>query len=349
MKMNAIERLDAFIRGEDPDRIPVYPLMMTRAARMIDLPFSQYCLDYKKQADAMIFAAEKVGAECIHPSGHPYCEAQAYGLEVEYPEDDLPLAKKHLINGEEQFTFVWPINPENHDFMMNRVKGVEYYREQKGDDLVICGHHEGVLAEYADLRGLGEACMDLYDYPDEMKSMLGIICENACRWGALQAAAGAHFMSIGDAACSQIGPDLYEEFVYPHHLKMVEFYHDLGVRVKFHICGDIRPILPMLIKTGADMIDVDHLVDDIGPFVDLLGPHQVFCGNLDPVSVIRDGTVERIQAEAEKWIRQSRGRGIISGGCEIPVDTSLENLLALYECGETLLPLWQDLKTTGCV
>jgi len=204
--MNAIERLNNFIEKKDPDRLPVYPLMMRQAAALAGVKFGQYCQDHKAQADAMIDSAVRFGSECVHPSGYPYCEARAYGLEVEYPEDDLPIARTHLIQSSEDFNLIRKINPEDFPFMMDRVKGIKYYRENKGDDLVICGHHEGVLAEYADLRGLGEACMDFFDYPDEVHSMLTTIRENALKWGKLQIEAGAHYMSIGYAACSQIGP-----------------------------------------------------------------------------------------------------------------------------------------------
>ena len=40
--MNAIERLDAFIQGNDPDRIPVYPPIMSQAARLAGIPYGQY-------------------------------------------------------------------------------------------------------------------------------------------------------------------------------------------------------------------------------------------------------------------------------------------------------------------
>lgn len=342
--MNAIERLDAFLKGDDLDRLPVYPLMMRQAAKMAGIAYGKYCQDYKAQADSMMYSAEKLHAECVHPSGYPYCEARAYGLQVEYPEDDLPIAREHLIRKSEDFSVIRSLNPENYDFMMDRVRGIAYFKESKGDDLVICGHHEGILAEYSDLRGLGEACMDFFDIPEELHEYFEIIRENACRWGALQVEAGAHFMSIGDAACSQIGPDLYRDFIFPHHKKMVSFYHDLGARVKLHICGDISSLIPMLIETGADMIDVDHLVEDITPYLSLLKDHQLFCGNLNPVDIILNGRVNEIKSGAEKWIKDSGGRGIISGGCEIPVHTPDSQLEALARTGVDLLDYWKQIR-----
>ncbi len=334
--MTASERALSFIKTGKSDRIPFHPLVMRLAASGAGIPFSKYCTDYRKQAEAMLFTAEKYGMECVHPAGWPYCEAIAYGLQVDFPYDDLPAAKRHLIlDPVKDIGLIQWFNIENTPVLMNRVNGVAEYRKLAGGDLFICGHHEGMFAEYADLRGLSGACMDLYDYPDMMRETFIIIMDNAKRWGKLQIEAGADCMSIGDAVCSQIGPDLYNKFIFNIHRELTEYYHSLGAAVKIHICGDTSPILPSLIRTGAEIIDIDHMVHNIKEFVPLLGPEQVFCGNLDPVTCLEKGTPEDIITKAEEWIADTAGRGILSGGCEITPDTPEENLYALSGCVRT--------------
>ncbi len=50
-----------------------------------------------------------------------------------------------------------------------------------------------------------------------------------------------------------------------------------------------------MIATGADIIDVDHLVPDISAFVSDLSAGQVFSGKCDPVTVIQDSDADYIQ------------------------------------------------------
>jgi len=86
-----------------------------------------------------------------------------------------------------------------------------------------------------------------------------------------------------------------------------------------------------MIATGADIIDVDHLVPDMGAFVSLLGTGQVFSGKCDPVTVIQDGDAGRIQRAVAASFAEAQGRAIVSAGCEIPRDTPAANMRAFSE------------------
>ncbi len=322
------ERTLKFLKGESNAAIPFHPLVMQYAAQCCNIPFREYCLDYQKQCEAMInfSRSEDYGMDCVHPSGFPYCEAEEYGLEVVYPENNLPYPIHNLIEDfEKDIHLIRPLNIESSRKMMNRVEGVALYNKLCGDELFITGHCEGPFAEYCDLRGTANAFMDLYDYPDEVKTSLNIITENAKKWITLQIQAGCHAFSIGDAVCSQISEEQYIEFVLPFHKELIKHVHTLGNYIKFHICGDTTKILPHLIKAGANIIDVDHLVKNIDQLIPLLSDKQVLCGNIDPVSIIRFGTPKEIEAATLDVIKRTQNKCILSAGCEIPLGTPQEN------------------------
>jgi uroporphyrinogen-III decarboxylase len=89
-----------------------------------------------------------------------------------------------------------------------------------------------------------------------------------------------------------------------------------------------------MISTGADIIDVDHLVPSMAEFVHLLGEKQVFSGKVDPVSVIQNGNAETIAAAVQKSWEEAQGRAIISAGCEITPETSPANMLAFEKAAK---------------
>ena len=140
--------------------------------------------------------------------------------------------------------------------------------------------------------------------------------------------AGAHCIGIGDAFCSQIGPRLYRNLAFEGEQQLVAHIHDLGAKAKLHICGNTTLILPDMIKTGADIVDVDHLVPSMAECSSLLGPHQVFSGKTDPVNVIQNGAAEQIAASVRNSSEQASGRVIVSAGCEVPPDTTIANMRA---------------------
>jgi uroporphyrinogen decarboxylase len=155
---------------------------------------------------------------------------------------------------------------------------------------------------------------------------MDIIIECAMEFISLQVKAGAHCIGIGDAFCSQIGPELYYHFAFTRQKKLVEHIHSEGALAKLHICGNTESILNGMIQTGADIIDIDHLVPNIGSFVSLLDKHQVFSGKSDPVSVIQFGSQESINKSVISDFMESKGRCIVSAGCEITPETSVENM-----------------------
>ena len=109
---------------------------------------------------------------------------------------------------------------------------------------------------------------------------------------------------------------------------IVDHAHSLGAKVKLHICGNTIAILPDMILTGADIVDVDHLVGSMKKFLPLLSANQVFSGNTDPVSVIQNGTLAQVEASVQSCFTSTKGRGIVSAGCEITPETTVERLSA---------------------
>jgi uroporphyrinogen decarboxylase len=157
---------------------------------------------------------------------------------------------------------------------------------------------------------------------------MDIIVECAMNFIFLQIKAGAHCIGIGDAFCSQIGPELYTQFAYSRQKKLVDYIHSEGALAKLHICGNTESILKQMIQTGADIIDIDHLVPSMEAFVPLISKYQAFSGKSDPVTIIQDGTPETIKQSVIDDFKQAKGRCIVSAGCEITPGTTCENMRA---------------------
>jgi uroporphyrinogen decarboxylase len=265
----------------------------------------------------------------------PYAEAEAFGLSVEYPDNAMPHETAPLIvNPATDIDKLTVPKLGDCHRMSGRVEQIRHFTRLCGDRFFIVGWVEGPVAEYADLRGLSNTCLDLFDVSGKVHQAMEIIMENAMNFITAQVKAGAHCIGIGDAACSQIGPDLYAEFSFERERKLVEHIHSLGALAKLHICGDTTSIMPKMIETRADIIDVDHLATDMANFAMLLKPGQVLCGNADPVSVIANSSPENIKEIVRSIHEQTGGHTIVSAGCEIVPDTPMANLRAFREAAD---------------
>jgi MtaA/CmuA family methyltransferase len=332
--MTGLQRTLDFLAGKPVDRRPFHPIIMRWAARYAGVKYRDFCLDYRAKAKAMIQCADDFGIDWVTVMSDPWAEAEAFGVTVEYPEDDLPIDTGGRLPDLEAAADLRPYHPLDHTRCVNRVNEIREFKRLVGDKYFIVGWVEGPVAAYADIRGISDAAMDFLDDPEACGRAMDVIVESAIEFITLQVEAGAHCIGIGDAFCSQIGPGPYRDLAFPREKRLVDHIHSLGAKAKLHICGNTSPIMPDMIATGADILDVDHLVPDMGVFAGFLSPYQVFSGKSDPVSVIQNGTPQQITASVRACRAEARGRVIVSAGCEVPPDTPLGNMNAFGSaCG----------------
>jgi len=326
--MTGLERTTAFIKGGKFDRPPFHPIIMRWAAKYAGTPYKDFCLDPLSKCRAMMLCARDFDIDWLTVMSDPWAEASAFGIQVEYPENNLPIDIGGHLPDALTAAKLQHYNPLENFRCLNRLKEIGEFKREAGDEFFIVGWVEGPVAEYVDLRKASEASVDFYLEPASVEKAMDIIVESAMEFITLQVKEGAHCIGIGDAFCSQIGPDLYQNFAFNRQKKMVDHIHNLGAIAKLHICGNTEAILPSMIATGADIIDIDHLVPSMSDYVALLGPGQVFSGKADPVSIIQDGTPDIIKQTVIDNLIEASGRSIISAGCEITPGTTVENMIA---------------------
>ena len=112
---------------------------------------------------------------------------------------------------------------------------------------------------------------------------------------------------------------------------MIKAVHDAGAKVKLHICGNINPVMHLIAQTGADIVDMDFMVD-MDRAEKILPKDCCICGNFNPVEIMYEGTPEMVKEATRKCMALSRkNHNFVAPGCEIPKDTPIENVLAMKE------------------
>jgi uroporphyrinogen decarboxylase len=324
--MNSLDRTVGFIEGKPVDRVPFHPILMRFAARYAGVRYRDFCLTAAGKCMANIRCATDFRSDWVNTMSDAYAEAEAYGTLLSYPDDDLPKVVSYAVEEISDIDRLRVLRTEDHPRMRERLSEIRGYSSKARDEFFIAGWVEGPLAEYCDIRDINLAMTDLYEYPDKVHKALDIITESAIDFITLQVRAGAHCIGIGDSVCSLISPELYMEFCFEREKALADHIHSLGAYAKIHICGNISAILPDVIRTGADIIDIDHRTGPVNEAVKHLSSRQVFAGKSDPVSVIQDGTQDRIRDSSLSFFREAEGRAILSAGCEVTPGTGNDNL-----------------------
>ncbi len=325
--MNPRQRFEARLRGERVDRVPNFDIMMQFAAHHIRQPLSRYYLDYRVLCEANFAVREAYSLDILQAISDPYREAADIGLHVEYPDDGLPVARRPLLPEPGDLLRLRVPDPAAGGRMTDRLEAVRLFHEQAGRDIPVMGWVEGALAEAADLRGVGELLMDLIDRPAWVHDLLEVTAALSVAFARAQVEAGADIIGLGDAIASQISPAAYREFALPYERRVFTTVREMGARGRLHICGDTSRILADMATSGADVIDVDWMVD-ISRAAAAFGDRAGICGNQDPVAVMLQGTPERVRESILACGRAGGPRWMSAAGCEIPDGTPPENLRA---------------------
>ncbi|MCL5985179.1 MAG: hypothetical protein M1371_01280 [Actinobacteria bacterium] len=157
----------------------------------------------------------------------------------------------------------------------------------------------------------------------------------------LEAAKGKiDIIHLGEDLGTQNGilfsPDKYERIFKPYYKLVTDMVHDYGAKVMLHSCGSVRKLIPNIIETGIDILDVVQ-VTAAGMAIDGLkrdfGDKLCFCGSVCVQSTLPFGSVEDVRKEIEFRKKLFPDGGLIIGPTHaIQVGTPLENILEMYRC-----------------
>jgi MtaA/CmuA family methyltransferase len=325
--LNSLDRVINRLKGKPVDRPPNFDILMTFAAHYIGQPLSHYYLDHRVLVEANLVVLEDFDLDIVQAISDPYRETADFGSEIIFPEDGLPVSNVPLLGRQEDLNKLTRLDPSKGRRMSDRLEAIDLFREKIGGQVPIMGWVEGALAEAADLRGVSSLLTDLYDYPGWVEELLERCVEVEMAFAQSQVNAGADIIGLGDAIASQISSAMYRRYALPYEQRIFNTVHELGALARLHICGNTTHILADVAQSGADIIDLDWMVD-MAKAASVFGNGPVPCGNFDPVRVMLQGTPDQVRQATIYSLRLGGPRSISAGGCEIPDGTPPENLRA---------------------
>jgi uroporphyrinogen decarboxylase len=332
--MNSKQRVVAALEGNLPDRVPVFLLSRRYSMKAANVSFKT-CLEDtsgEKYARAQADLWRLYGYDGVIDFGGVNAESAAFGSELTVSENESPSIDVPLLQDLEdiehlevpEITRIQPIIRQ-----LNVVKNLKKY---VGPEVPVFANVQCSFRSAAMLRGLNNLLIDLYENPDEIHKLLEKTTQMAMLYGRELVACGCDVLTFSNptASGSVISRKHYQEFVFPNDKKMLDFFRDIGVLSILHICGDVSDRLDLIAETGYHGISVDSVVD-LAYARKKVGNRVCLIGNVDVFEPLRRGTPEQVMKAAINCIRTAgtKGRYLLSAGCEVIPDTPEENLSAL--------------------
>jgi uroporphyrinogen decarboxylase len=335
--MTKRERLEHLLTGQQVSPPPFHPILMHFAARYAGSTYDILAQDHRVLVESNIQCLDAFDLDAVSVISDPFRETAAFGAQIDFPYDQVPRCRAPIVEAPSDVNDLPRPDIRTAPRTRDRIDGAREYRARLGNAVPLIGWIEGPLAEACDLAGVNRMLLWLITEPDAARRLMEKCLLTAQDFAQAQIEAGCGIMGIGDAICSQISLPMYRRFVWPLHQQLFTFVRGLGARLKLHICGDITHLLPALAELPIDILDLDWMVDIQNAHVQV-GPEMTLCGNLDPVRVIQDLSAQEVYTRGAALVEAEHGRRfILSGGCEITVNTPPENLAQLGEAryGET--------------
>ncbi|MBW1817002.1 MAG: hypothetical protein JRJ60_07565 [Deltaproteobacteria bacterium] len=369
--MARMERFEAAVALERPDRVPVMPLMTAFAPRARGLTQGEAWRDTEKGFQAMLDTFNDLGGfdRLYKPNlfwpmiGGRFCSSPVRVLLPgrQLPEDALNQIDERELFKREDYDKLAAVGwnafwEEQYEIMsggrtMDKVVSTqnrlldEYVREVElyhGMDIwpLFGAYVDSMTMAFSMARTLTQFTMDLYEVPDKVKAAMDASCDDLIQ-NALDVIERTKiplaFIVLERGSGFYYRLDVFEQFEWPYLKRYVDAFLSRGITPWFHFDTDWSINLPYLreLPKGKCVCDLDSMTD-IFKAKEVLDGYMCISGDV-PASLLTLGTSQDVREYCERLIDEvGRGGGFfLTTGCECPVDAKFENVKMMIDTAKS--------------
>jgi len=372
--MTPRERIEAAIRCEKPDRVPISPILDFFCARYKGVMLEKFINDNDLGRELLIQIFDEFGGwDATYQS--TTLNEFAFGL-------TLPMRMK--VPGRElppdmiwQFDEIPIIEVEDYDFAIahgflplwgklfpkmrphqspaqipeligawngQAIKDTQIW-ESRGVQCFTGVAISPPLDFFSMGRSLNEFSFDLHRRPEKVLAAMDAIIP-----GLIEAAVGGqkmisqatkwgfmtNFIGATRGSATFISPKMFEKFNWPYIKQIALGLLDAGITPLFHFDSDWTPLLEFFkdLPKGKCVLEMDS-VTDIFKAKKVLAGHMCLMGDV-PAALLTLGTPDQVTAYVKRLCEEVGDGGgyILSSGCSVPIDAKPANLRAMIEAGK---------------
>jgi MtaA/CmuA family methyltransferase len=340
-QINSRTRSLRAIRGEVVDRVPVFPLIMHAAQKRHGITYRQFASDGGALAEAQLRFHDTFAVDAITVCSDAFRITGDLGGTIVFPEQSPPYASAPVVRNAADVEHLRRPDPRRPGSRMaDRIAAVEQLVRTVGSTCLACGWVDMPFAEACSVCGVSMFMVLIHDDPPLAHRLLDFLTEIVKDFALAQVSVGTPMIGAGDSAASLISGSDYRAFALPYEQRVCAAVHEAGGMVKLHICGNTQHLLHDIAGSGADLMNVDHMVDLSAARDAYVSVGAAIKGNLDPVADLLQATPERCRERSLECMKITGGsRYLLSPGCEVPADTPDEVLRAFCSAPELFAPV----------
>ena len=341
------ERIEAMLKGEKPDRVPVWPFDYSAfAVANARYDFTTIYDHPDKALEIQQWCCEQYGWVFVPTFGFASYGGWEFGGEIKWPSGEFaqaPNVARHPVETEED---VWNLKkPEVSTAgiipLMTEFNKIGAAEQLDNEPFNVLAWGLGAFNTAGMIASVDKMCKWVIKKPDVAKRLLRLAADHsidlADYWYKLFGVKGVlPFTGEAVATGQIISAKQFEEFVLPYFIEVHNHILSLGYKhIYCHQCGEQNANLEHWAKIPygkPGIISIGHEVEleTAGKYY----PNDIIMGNLEP-AIIQSQTPDNVYEATKKNILDGMtkcpGGYVFSPGCELPPMAPVENIKAMNQ------------------
>lgn len=299
------------------------PLIGVAGTQFTDYTVKQNLMNSKIQAETLENIYEKFRPDGLFTFMDLTVEAEALGLEINFPDNDTPSVIEHSIKTHELFTKLKNNCKEFYGRMPIFIDVVKRLKEKV--DTTIGAYVIGPFTLGGEMNGVNDFLLNTIIDPEFVEE---IICFNTViisKYANALFSAGADTVCVLEPTAMMLSSDMYETF-------SLKPFREIHKNVCYnplilHICGDTTHLIKKMSESGASGLSLDSAVD-FKSAIKKIPLNMNLIGNINPVEVFLNGDKKQVIKYTRNLLDEMKSHPnfILSSGCDLPITTPVENI-----------------------
>ena len=338
-RMTSRERMDALLKGDPVDHVPLFMFARGFSAATTGTRLSHFYTSPRKSLHAQIWTSGMYGQDEPAKFGFSSSVAWDLGGEVRMPSkafDQTPMVVRHPVETEED---IGRLKMPDFEKAGSLPLSIEFSKLQREAGLIVTLSIGAPFMYAANVCGLEKLARWMMKKPELTHQLLRFTTdygvEIAKHWIESFGAENVEFRTSTPTSSNQvISPKQFQIFSLPYLKELHSRVLEMGVPYVYtHICGDQNMNLPLYKEIpfgNPGIASFGHEVD-LADAIEQLGDQCVIVGNVEPALILK-GTPEDVYEAAITCIEKGKAapRGFILGaGCEISPMSPPANVWAM--------------------
>lgn len=327
--MTGKERVLKAMRCEPVDRIPWVPFVGCHAGALLGMAADEYLKSSKHIIDGVNASIQRYDPDGIPVAFDLQVEAEILGCDLTWAKENPPAVSKHVLS---QGVALEDLRvPRADQGRLKEFLDAARNLSSKHPDRAVYGLITGPFTLALHLLGT-DIFLKMFDDEPYIHRLMAFCRDVAVTTAGYYLDAGCSIVAVVDPMTSQIGPDVFEQFVTPYALPVFESIRSRGAMGSFFVCGHAQQNLDVMCRCRPDNVCVDENIP-LTVVKEICTKHRVsFGGNLQLTTVLLLGKPADAQKNAIECMDIGGQTGfILAPGCDLPYAVPPENLCAVTE------------------